>query len=82
MPPNPVPAQGTQICGKPCRFQRDSYEQKKPTWYIYFEEETWSKITTQKETPGNRLIHSWREKKMSERTPRATHCCVQINLDD
>ena len=26
--PKPVPAQGTQSYGKPCRFQRDSYEQE------------------------------------------------------
>ena len=33
----------------------------------------YSKVTLQKETPGNRLIHS-RLKKTLSATPRATHC--------
>ena len=38
-------------------------------------EDTWHKITPQKENPGNNLIHSRRKK--NERTPRATHCTVR-----
>ena len=66
----PFPAQVTQRCGNPFRFQRDAYEKKTPTcrkmedaWYQY-------KITAQKERPGNRLTHSRRKKKRTERTPR------------
>ena len=35
-------------------------------------EDTWCKITPEKENPGNRLIHT-RRKKNFERTPRTTH---------
>ena len=31
--PKPVLVQGTQSCGKPCHFQRDTHEQKTPTFH-------------------------------------------------
>ena len=58
---------------KRCRFQRDAYEQKRPTFRK--REDAWYKITPQKENPGDRLIHSCRKTILSARhARRATHC--------
>ena len=56
--PKPVPSQGTQSCGKPCRFQRDAYGQKTTIRKL---DDIWYEITPQEENPAN------------GRTPLATH---------
>ena len=71
MYPKPVPAQGTQSCGKPSRFQRDMYKQKTPTFRKM--EDACYKITPPKSIPGKSSIHS-RRKQNFVRAPRATHC--------
>ena len=67
--PNPDPAQGTQSCGKPCRFQWDTHEQKTPTFRTM--DDTWYKVTSQKET--RKIVFLLPHKKSFERTPRAIH---------
>ena len=67
MHPKSVPsrhssAQGTQSHSKACRFQRDEYEQKTPTF-----ENTEYKRTSHRENPGNRLTPSRWKKNLSAR---------------
>ena len=68
--PNPVPAQRTQSCGRPCVFQRGTHEQSHQDFehggYLV-------RNNTSNERPG-KSPYPLPPKKHFQRTPRATHC--------
>ena len=66
MYPKPVPARGTQSYRKPCRFQRDAYEQKTHIDYK-------NRVQNASQRKLRESSHPLPPKKKNERTPRATN---------